>query len=636
MNTNSLLPSSNSANNSERFRLLVENVNDYAIYMLSIDGIVVSWNSGAQRFKGYTADEIIGEHFSRFYRPEDRNRGLPAFALTMAREQGKFEDEGWRVRKDGSHFWASVVIDPVYDDNRTLVGFAKITRDITDQKQAADALHASEEQFRLLVQGVTDYAIYMLSPTGIVTNWNAGARRIKGYEDSEVIGTHFSKFYTLDDQQINLPAMALATATSVGVFESEGWRVRKDGTKFWAHVVIDAIRNATGELIGFAKVTRDVTERRRTSEELKKSQEALFQAQKMESIGLLTGGVAHDFNNLLNIVSNSVTLLRSSLSESKDLRLLDGIEKASARGTVLIKQLLAFAKQQTFTLEKRNVNRIIESFESVLRRANNNLIRFNIKLADNLPPVETDVAQLESAILNLVINACDATPSGGNILLTTEVVDLVENEVENIAAGNYVKISVCDTGHGIAPDIITRVVEPFFTTKPQGSGTGLGLSQVYGFAQQAKGGLQIISAEGQTIVSILLPSLEENFSDLHQEAAPEKALIVDDQPDVLEVAEEVFKTLGYQVICASSAREALEILESTEGIDVLFTDVMMPGMNGIELGHKAKALLPNIKILLASGFTAPVLKERYSGLEMFDLIAKPYKISEIAKRLRSQ
>lgn len=635
MNTNSLLPTSNSAHNSERFRLLVENVNDYAIYMLSTDGIVVSWNSGAQRFKGYTADEIIGEHFSRFYRLEDRNRGLPVRALTMAREQGKFEDEGWRVRKDGSHFWASVVIDPVYDDNRNLVGFAKITRDITDQKKAADALHASEEQFRLLVQGVTDYAIYMLSPSGIVTNWNAGARRIKGYEDNEVIGTHFSRFYTLDDQQINLPATALATATSVGVFESEGWRVRKDGTKFWAHVVIDAIRNAAGELIGFAKVTRDVTERRRASEELKKSQEALFQAQKMESIGLLTGGVAHDFNNLLNIVSNSVTLLRSSLSESKDLRLLDGIEKASARGTVLIKQLLAFAKQQTFTLEKRNVNRIIESFESVLRRANNNLIRFNIKLADNLPPVETDVAQLESAILNLVINACDATHSGGNILLTTEVVYLVENEVENIAAGNYVKISVCDTGHGIAPDIITRVVEPFFTTKPQGSGTGLGLSQVYGFAQQAKGGLQIISAEGQTIVSILLPSLEENFSDLHQETAPEKALIVDDQPDVLEVAEEVFKTLGYQVICASSAREALEILESTEGIDVLFTDVMMPGMNGIELGHKAKALLPNIKILLASGFTAPVLKERYSGLEMFDLIAKPYKISEIAKRLRS-
>jgi PAS domain S-box-containing protein len=519
LNINSLLPSSNSVNNSERFRLLVESVNDYAIYMLSTDGVVVSWNSGAQRFKGYTADEIIGEHFSRFYRLEDRNRGLPAYALNMAREQGKFEDAGWRVRKDGSHFWASVVIDPVYDDNRNLVGFAKITRDITEQKKAADALHASEEQFRLLVQGVTDYAIYMLSPNGIVTNWNAGARRIKGYEDDEVIGAHFSKFYTLDDQQTNLPATALATAASIGVFESEGWRVRKDGTKFWAHVVIDAIRNSTGELIGFAKVTRDVTERRKASEELKKSQEALFQAQKMESIGLLTGGVAHDFNNLINIISNSVALLRPSLTEAKDLRLLDSIEKASARGTLLIKQLLAFAKQQTFTLEKRNVNRIIESFEPVLRRANNNLIRFNIKLADNLPPVEVDVAQLESAILNLVINACDATPAGGNVLLTTELVHLIENEDEKITAGSYVKISVCDSGHGIPDDIISRIVEPFFTTKPQGAGTGLGLSQVYGFAQQAMGGLQIKSAEGQTIVSILLPSLEENISNLHQEAA---------------------------------------------------------------------------------------------------------------------
>ncbi|RZA05198.1 MAG: PAS domain-containing sensor histidine kinase, partial [Moraxellaceae bacterium] len=299
---------------AERFRLLVQSVNDYAIYMLSPEGIVISWNSGAQRFKGYVADEIIGEHFSRFYRPEDRERGLPITALQTARERGKFEDEGWRVRKDGTYFWASVVIDPVYDQDANLVGFAKVTRDITERKEAADALHASEEQFRLLVQGVTDYAIYMLSSDGIVTNWNAGARRIKGYEADEVIGSHFSRFYTHEDQQTGLPTTALSKAAELGAFESEGWRVRKDGTQFWAHVVIDSIRDDAGNLIGFAKVTRDVTERRKASDDLQKSQAALFQAQKMESIGLLTGGIAHDFNNLLNVMSNSVALLRYSLS----------------------------------------------------------------------------------------------------------------------------------------------------------------------------------------------------------------------------------------------------------------------------------------------------------------------------------
>lgn len=621
---------------SERFRLLLQSVNDYAIYMLSPEGTVISWNSGAQRFKGYTEDEIIGEHFSKFYRPEDRQKGVPANALKTAREQGKFEDEGWRVRKDGSRFWASVVIDPVLDDDGNLIGFAKITRDITDRKDAANLLHASEEQFRLLVQGVTDYAIYMLSPAGVVTNWNAGAKRIKGYSDVEIVGKHFSTFYTVDDQQIGLPATALATAKSLGVFESEGWRVRKDGSRFWAHVVIDAIKDDRGELIGFAKVTRDVTERRKANEQLKKSQAALFQAQKMESIGLLTGGIAHDFNNLLNIITNSVVLMRPALTGSKELRLLDGIENATSRGTLLIQQLLSFAKQQTFTLEKRNLNRIIESFEPVLRRANNKLIKFDINLAAHLPYVEVDVAQLESAILNLVINACDATPEGGNIVLTTDVVALAENEIEKISAGNYVKISVLDTGHGIPPDLITRVIEPFFTTKPHGKGTGLGLSQVYGFSQQANGGLHIESSERYTKISILLPALNENIFELAHEYSTEKALIVDDQPDVLEVAAELFRTLGYEVMCASSAREALEIIESSRDIDVLFTDVMMPGMNGIELGHKAKTIVPSIKVLLASGFTTPVLKERYSELELFDVVSKPYKVSDIAKKLRSK
>jgi PAS domain S-box-containing protein len=241
---------------AERLRIFLASVTDYAIYMLSPEGIVSSWNAGAQRFKGYTASEIIGQHFSRFYTPDDLAAGLPKRALATALEQGKFEDEGWRVRKDGTLFWASVVIDPIRDEQGGLAGFVKITRDITERKKASEALHASEERFRLLVQGVTDYAIYMLSPNGEITNWNSGAKRIKGFEENEVINSHFSRFYTDEDRATGLPARALATAANEGRYESEGWRLRKDGTRFWAHVVIDPIKNQLGELIGAVSIPK--------------------------------------------------------------------------------------------------------------------------------------------------------------------------------------------------------------------------------------------------------------------------------------------------------------------------------------------------------------------------------------------
>ena len=249
-------------NNEKHFERLVAGVTDYAIYMLNVKGEVVSWNAGAQRFKGYLADEIIGQHFSTFYTDEDKAANVPAKALQTVLDHGKFEAEGWRVRKDRTRFWASVVIDPIRDDSGQLIGFAKVTRDITERKIAEEALRESEELFRLLVQGVTDYAIYMLSPTGVVTNWNSGAERIKGYTREEAIGLHFSAFYTEEDRAIALPAQTLAIAMRDGRFEKEGWRVRKDGTRFWAHVVIDVIHNELGTPIGFAKITRDITEKK--------------------------------------------------------------------------------------------------------------------------------------------------------------------------------------------------------------------------------------------------------------------------------------------------------------------------------------------------------------------------------------
>lgn len=622
---------------AERFGLFVSGVTDYAIYMLSPQGIVSSWNAGAEHFKGYKAHEIIGKHFSNFYTPSDIASGLPERALKTALTQGKFEDEGLRVRQDGTQFWASVVIDPIRDANGELLGFTKITRDVTDRRQAADALRASEEQLRLLVQGVTDYAIYMLSVDGIITNWNAGAQRIKGYDASEAIGTHFSRFYTEEDRATNLPAYALSMAAKSDGFENEGWRVRKDGSRFWAHVVIDPIRNDAGELIGFAKITRDVTERRETSAALAKANEALFQSQKMESLGKLTGGVAHDFNNLLSVIANGVALLRMAITDPSQIKALDSMERATSRGATLTQQLLSFAKQQPLKQEKQDLNRVINSFESVLRRALKSSIDFRLKLAPILPSALVDAPQFEAALLNLVVNSADAVGLDGTITVQTELVELVQGDVNELAAGRYIHISVSDTGEGIAPDLISRVVEPFFTTKPVGKGTGLGLSQVYGLMQQSNGGMKIESVKGSgTTVSLYLPALDyEKIEEPFPSKQSHKALVVDDQPDVLDMAAELFRTLGYDVFSASNGTDALSLLERNQDIGLLFSDVVMPGISGMELARSARKLIPGIKIILATGYIADVISKEERESNAFPIISKPYKIADIVQYLRA-
>ena len=344
--TNRLGPRSRREN---PYEVLIQGVVDYAIYMLDPDGRVASWNPGAEKIKGYSEDEILGEHFSRFYTPEDRAAGVPERALRTAIEAGRFTAEAWRCRKDGSRFWALVVIDPIYQDG-TLIGFAKINRDITEQHRDAQlAAMESEHRFRLLVESVTDYAIYMLSPEGRVTNWNVGAERIKGYAASEIIGQHFSRFYTDEDIAAGKPEMALAIARRDGHYEAEGWRRRKDGSRFWANAEVNAIYDR-GKLIGFAKITRDLTERRDAQQRLEHSRELLFQSQKMEAVGQLTGGLAHDFNNLLTGIIGSLELMKRRMAQGRiaDLeRFMTAAQDAASRAAALTHRLLAFARRQT-------------------------------------------------------------------------------------------------------------------------------------------------------------------------------------------------------------------------------------------------------------------------------------------------
>ncbi len=429
---------------------------------------------------------------------------------------------------------------------------------------------------------------------------------------------------------------ALRRAVAAGRCESEGMRVRKDGSRFWTHVVIDPIYDELGTLLGFAKVTRDITERRQAAQELERANAALFQSQKLEAIGQLTGGVAHDFNNLLSVVVNGLGILQRRLVEPEDVRILDAMTRAAARGATLTQQLLAFARRQPLKQENLDLNQVIGSFEEVLRRASKGSVEFKLDLARQLPAVRIDAAQLEASLLNLVVNARDATPEGGAICLRTAVADLAAGEVNTLPAGRYVVVEVADSGEGMSSETLARAVEPFFTTKPVGKGTGLGLSQAYGLAQQSKGDLVLRSVLGEgTQVAFYLPALGDGQPAASVPVTAEKALVVDDQDDVREMAVVLFGTLGYQVISARNGIEALEALKKDRQIDVLFSDVVMPGMSGISLARQARLLAPSLKIILASGYASDAGGEETSAVDEFPLVAKPYTLAQILKELRA-
>ncbi|MBR0948373.1 PAS domain S-box-containing protein [Bradyrhizobium japonicum] len=629
-----------------RYRLLVEAITDYAIYMLDRDGHVTSWNPGAKRFKGYEAEEIIGRHFSTFYTETEREQKVPALALEEAERTGRFEREGWRVRKDGTQFWAHVVIDAIRSPKGELVGFAKITRDLTERRAAEAKLRESEQQFRLMVQSVTDYAIYMLDVEGNVASWNAGAQRIKGYGPEEIIGRHFSNFYTEEDRAAGLPRTGLQTAAREGRWEHEGQRVRKDGTRFWAHVVIDAIRDDDGKLVGFAKVTRDITERREAEAALQAAQATLIRSQKLEAIGQLTGGVAHDFNNLLQVISGNLQLLSKDIAGNAraEMRVQSALAGV-ARGSKLATQLLAFARRQPLEPRVVNVGRLIKGMDELLRRAIGEEIEVETVVGGGLWNSLIDPDQLENAILNLAINARDAMNGEGRLTIEASNAFLDDEYVrhyDDLIAGQYVMIAVTDTGVGIPLDILERVYEPFFTTKAEGKGTGLGLAMVYGFLKQSGGHVKIYSEIGAgTTVKLYFPremAIEDTLVSATSgdiKGGEETVLVVEDDDEVREVAVSILSELGYRVVKARDAVAALAIVDSGIPIDLIFTDVMMPGtLRSPELARKAKERLPNVAVLFTSGYTQNAIVHGGRLDPGLELLAKPYTREALARKIR--
>ena len=545
-------------------------------------------------------------------------------------------------------------VDTVLAALRTAERDLKQARDQRDEAQrqaAARELGESERRFQLLVQGVVDYAVYLLSPEGNVTNWNTGATRIKGYSADEIIGQHFSRFYTEEERAREMPGRALRIAASEGKYEAEGWRVRKDGSRFWASVIIYAIHDESGKLTGFAKVTRDLTEKREAQQQLEIAREHLFQSQKMEAIGQLTGGVAHDFNNLLTIILGNLDAAKRVLdgwTEGAQARLVRAVDHAThgaQRAATLTRQLLAFSRRQALEPTFVDVNRLLVQLLDFLRRSLGETIEVETVGAGGIWSVEVDQAQLEAAILNLALNARDAMSGGGKLTIEGSNTFLDEDYCRrhpDVKVGQYVLIAATDNGTGMTREVVERAFEPFFSTKEPGRGTGLGLSQVYGFVKQSGGHVKIYSEPGQgTTVKIYLPRVHRPATAVAEQEPPppvargnEVVLVVEDDADVRRFICETLRDLRYEVRESGDAASALSVIDSGEKIDLLLTDVILPGPNGRALADQALARRPGLKVLFMTGYSRNAIVHHGRLDPGVDVIHKPLTQAALAAKVR--
>jgi PAS domain S-box-containing protein len=524
-----------------------------------------------------------------------------------------------------------------------------VLRAFRDARHAGAAQSLTERHFRFFVGAVTDYAIYTLDAHGNITSWNAGAERIKGYRADEIIGQHFSRFYTEEERAAGLPQKALERAAREGKYEAEAYRVRKDGSRFLASVVIDPVRDASGKLLGFAKVTRDITERVERQQSLEQTQAALAQSQKMEAVGQLSGGIAHDFNNLLHVIRNAADLVQQRLhgSDAEVQRYLDMVKRNVDRAAMLTQRLLAFSRRQPLEPKRIDTGKTVLEATELLRQALGESIDIEAVLGGGVWPVFADPSQLETALLNLAINARDAMPGGGKLTVETANAFLDESYAEahpEVKPGQYAMIAVSDTGSGMTKEIAEKALEPFFTTKAVGEGTGLGLSQVYGFIKQSGGHLKIYSEPGEgTTIKLYLPRLvgidaaeaPARAPSVRAEIAQGTILTVEDNADARAFTAEVLGDLGYRVLVAPDAAAALDVLEREPEVDLLFTDVGLPnGVNGRQLADEAQRRWPDLKVLFTTGYTRNAIVHHDRLDPGVELLVKPFTQSDLAVKIR--
>jgi len=663
------------------FSALLESAPD-AMLIVDEHGTILLANSQTEKLFGYNQEELIGQRVEKLMPPRFREghaKHRDQFSSAPRLRPMKDGLDLYGLRRDGSEFPVEISLNPIASEGGTLV--ASSLRDISGRKRAEQELRRAydeldqrvlqrtaelekvtrelrarisihertenerrqgEERFRLLVEGVNDYAIFMLDPAGLVVSWNAGAERIYGFTAEEAIGSSLGRFHPPEDQHAETPQYALEQAAAAGRFEEEGWRMRRDGQRFRASTVTTALRDERGELRGFSRITRDVTERRELEHRLR-------HAQKLEAVGRLAGGVAHEFNNSATAILGYSSLVIDQAQDNQQLRhYAEEIHKAGRRAASVTRQLLAFSRQQILEPTMLSLNEVVADIEKMLR----GLIGEDIRLLTTFDPylgvVKADSGEMEQVIINLALNARDAMPDGGVIHIETsnvEVDHVFAAENPDMAPGPHVRLRVSDTGVGLDKQTAAHIFEPFFTTKPVGQGTGLGLSTVYGTVKRGGGGILVFSEPGRgATFEVYLPRLEQAQALVKPailsprrkpDGGSEIILIVEDDSSLRWLTVQILTQFGYTVLEAGDGAQALALAQERGGdIDILLTDVVMPGCNGRQLARQVEQLYPQIKVLLMSGYTAEIVAQQDGKELALPFLEKPFTPEELGLKVR--
>ncbi len=659
-------PGRDVASESGELSLLVEAVEDYAIFLLSPTGEIRSWNRGASRILGYSPEEAIGQHFSRFYTEEELAEQKPARELSTAAAEGRVEDEGWRVRKDGTHFWANTVITALRDQSGELRGFTKVTRDLTTRRAVEERLRHNEEMFRLLVESVKDYAIFMLDPGGHIISWNAGAQRIKQYRAEEVLGKHFSIFYPEEDIRAKKPERELADAIRDGRVEDEAWRLRKDGTRFWANVVITAVFDDTGLLRGFAKVTRDVTLRKEAEEtrralleqrearlhaeeerrRAESSYRAAQEANRAKDEFLMT--LSHELRTPMTAILGWSRMLPSMKPEDPTFReAVAAIGRSAKLQAELIDDVLDVSRivsgKLRLKIDDIDVVPVLHAaVESVRPSADARQITVATSFAPNLGRIAADATRLQQIVWNLLSNAVKFTPKKGKV------------ELSAYRTASQIQIVVADTGEGIDPQFLPHVFDAFRqaetpSTRVHG-GLGLGLSIVR-YLAEAHGGSVSAQSEGRgkgARFCVTLPIRAVRTAEASSNRARAgyneaglpmanlagfRIVVVEDDAEGRDLIAAALRQAGAAVTTVDSADAAYTEVERNRP-DLILTDIAMPKMDGYALQRRLRqgGHLEKTRIVALTAFPATAVSADEKEFDSY--LRKPIDPFELTRKLR--
>ncbi|MBP7062725.1 PAS domain-containing sensor histidine kinase [Ferrovibrio sp.] len=606
------------------------------VILIDHGGIVRLYNPACEKLFGYQPDEVLGRNVKMLMPSpyhEEHDGYIRHYQHTGEKRIIGIGREVIGRRKDGGEFPFELAVAEA--DNNGVPMYIGVIHDLTHRRRSEAAQRRSEDTFRLLVEAVEDHAIFLVDPDGRVASWNDGARRLLGLTADAVLGESMDLFHPTEPEQAEF---LLRQAASDGRATLEAWRYRKDGSRFWAKVSLTAVHDQQGRTTGYTKIIHDVTERRRAEE----MREQLRQSQKMEAIGQLTGGIAHDFNNLLAVVIGSLELLGDRVAEDQSRKLIDQALHGATRGAELTQRLLAFGRQQTLHSKRVAVNSLIASVAQILQHTLGDTIAVRTSLAPGLPDVQVDPGLLDNALINLALNARDAMPQGGTLTIRTALEQRGQEQrgqeqrgQQAGKPGSYVMIAVGDTGTGMPDGVRERAFEPFYTTKEIGKGSGLGLSMVHGFITQSGGFVHIDSTMSKgTEVRLYLPGLSTISAEAAEKAAGPVVLLVDDNPDVRTTLAMLLDSLGYSVRAASSGMAALDILQSGEPVDLLFTDVMMPEMNGLDLAERALRIRPSLPVVFTSGTAGEEMFRTTPFRHNAPMLAKPVRKQVLAETLQ--